>query len=1075
MKKAVLLQILLALSFFCIAEDIHVPVFTAQEWHDGFVQHVYYTSDGKHILTSSGTEVKLWDVNTGLLIRTFDDIHYGIAVSPDGRHFFYRYDYYKENGDPLCHLLHSKGIEDGDETVFKDIESHAVAVSSDGNYLASVLFHEEVVFYDQATLKKRLSVPIDCQTNNEQFSTDSHYFFYQDADSETKDVTVINVRERKKEKTFSFGKKIKEFSVSPDGLHIAVIFWEKDQELLILSVLSGKIELSLPVEGYSEHIQFSPDGKSILFSSDSDSIELFDITAKKTLAKLSKRHSASITTMSFSPDGKHVAINYGSSLEIRRSLDGELIREIQNFSSEVRANRVPGKDLIWLHSSIGFPWQPSLLFNSNMELQPVSKEIIRYNFSSPSFFDRGLYFLEYIQAERKFSLVSYETETQKLRYLFPLKTGWYSELAVSSDGKTVACIDSDEYKLEVLDVGSQKSLFEWNAEDYCHNLIMSEDGRFLAFSMTGTSVVINRETGAIFRNGDIGLMESGAFSPDGKWYMNHEIGKWGVQIYATDSFETELLLKDTLYACFASDSNIIAAFTGHECAIFNLRERRFLRKFPAKSPFSAFFSADGKKLFCQSYGGRLDCYDVSSGKLIAVINADENGNFITYTPEGYFTGNDEGIEKFIHLVDGLNVFYLGQFYEILYRPDLVAQKLSGLEIAENPLPLLFTAGNAPEVSFGSVPVNSANREIEVSVVISDTGGGIGNVYFSHNGRVTQLSKGLKSKKGGRLIFSCKCVLDNGENVFQAYALNSSGKIESLHALASTTWNGITASPDLFVLAIGVNEYQYEGLQDLRYAVNDMNALSECFRKSPEGLYAKINIMKVSDEKATGTNISKAFDTLSTLIKPDDIFILFISGHGTASDGEYYFLPHDSSPQDGLAGCISKHFLIENLSKLQAKKTVIMLDTCNAGAFIQKKTLARGLERISERAAFERFVHTSGQTVITASADTQSALEGLGEHGIFTYCLLQALSGIADADGDGVSVRELANYIEENVPAIALISFGRMQTPWISFQGEDYTIILCGDTSPGESNDVEINPFAEFVNRHYVVYDGSSEE
>ena len=67
------------------------------------------------------------------------------------------------------------------------------------------------------------------------------------------------------------------------------------------------------------------------------------------------------------------------------------------------------------------------------------------------------------------------------------------------------------------------------------------------------------------------------------------------------------------------------------------------------------------------------------------------------------------------------------------------------------------------------------------------------------------------------------------------------------------------------------------------------------------------------------------------------------------------------------------------------------------------------------------------------ADQQVADDGPGGHSVFTWTVLQALSGKADLNGDGViTATELAAYVAPAVSAIAAMrSAGRTPPHFIS--------------------------------------------
>ena len=95
----------------------------------------------------------------------------------------------------------------------------------------------------------------------------------------------------------------------------------------------------------------------------------------------------------------------------------------------------------------------------------------------------------------------------------------------------------------------------------------------------------------------------------------------------------------------------------------------------------------------------------------------------------------------------------------------------------------------------------------------------------------------------------------------------------------------------------------------------------------------------------------------------------------------------------------------------------------------------------EKTAVARLSRAVGRSTIVASSKDQVALEGYKGHGVFTYTILQALSGKA-ADKDGkVSVNNLATYVEEALPIITFKKWGYEQIPQKSLQGNDFPIVL----------------------------------
>ena len=193
---------------------------------------------------------------------------------------------------------------------------------------------------------------------------------------------------------------------------------------------------------------------------------------------------------------------------------------------------------------------------------------------------------------------------------------------------------------------------------------------------------------------------------------------------------------------------------------------------------------------------------------------------------------------------------------------------------------------------------------------------------------------------------------------------------------------------------------------------------------------------------TLTGISTTFDKISRKARSNDVFILYLAGHGFTLDGRYHFLPvdfryrnEDSIREKG----INQDHLQKWLSSIPARKSLVLLDTCNSGSYVQAQAVARGL---AEKTAIDKLTRATGRATIAASTDSQIAYEGYKGHGVFTYALLQALSQADKKHGnkDGItSTVEIASYINEQVPEITYKKWGYEQVPQVNLHGREFPI------------------------------------
>jgi uncharacterized caspase-like protein len=206
----------------------------------------------------------------------------------------------------------------------------------------------------------------------------------------------------------------------------------------------------------------------------------------------------------------------------------------------------------------------------------------------------------------------------------------------------------------------------------------------------------------------------------------------------------------------------------------------------------------------------------------------------------------------------------------------------------------------------------------------------------------------------------------------------------------------------------------------------------------------VDVTTLYDHEVTLAGLETAFAAAQKNIHPQDIFIFYMAGHGVTLDGRYYFLPYDFRYTNEEAirknGVNQDHFQ-KWLGSIQARKSLVLIDTCESGSFSKTLLALRG---IAEKTAVAKLTRATGRATILAATDEQPAAEGYQGHGVFTYVLLQGLRH-ADAqfgNRDGyIDLFELAAYVNDQVPAITMNAFNFEQVPQVSLIGTDFPIGL----------------------------------
>lgn len=1041
--------------------------------HSQQVNAICYSPDGKYIASGSDDNtVKLWNSETAQELRTFKG--------------------------------HSARV-------------HSVDWSPNGAYVASAATKDSVQIWEAKTGKVLYKIELDFPTSVK-WSPNGKYFVATFG-GEQGSIRVYSTQNGREIYCFNFSYATSA-NWSPDSKYIisggtnAIYKWD---------ISTGRMVNGLPVKNTTD-VCFSPDGKCIAgLDYNAKRLKIWDAVTGNEVVTFDENFGG-VLAWNWNYNGTYIATAYYSNVIIWNAQTGKKIRDFRNASPDYKfynhclswqqnvnviavaeSNRITVCDALTAKEKIQLG-QKHINWIKNISISPDGKQFVAGNWlgekyssniwetatgerkvglkrcSLSSHYDdveavawspNGKYIAEAINTTSNILRLSDAVTGEEIQRFDVGERTKTKAITFNPSGKLLAYYcnnyQTKNYVIKICDIPSGKTVQTLTATSEFVSLKWSPNGKYLIGTINIGEVPNNTSLLRIWDAVDWKQVKSfenyGSmidFSNDGKYFISStgrdftvfETGTWRI----TNQFELKEYAAvirwspDTKHFVVGDLNGFIKVYDINGNETFKIKGHNASVKALAYTP-------DGH-LISGGNDGAISVWNTTTWECIYSIVVNEDGEYLTYTPEGYFTGTEWATKNLVYLVEGMNVIELNQMYETFYRPDLVAAKLRGEDISGASIELtgsaapvleqLVSSGEAPMVQFSGVPASSARRDVTVSFTVQDMGGGIGDVYLSVNGKVIQIAAGSRgfvlegvpaasvpaaqtNGGGGKPVqFSHLLSLQNGENTLEAYATNAAGKIESRRAVAKISWQGATQKPNLYVLSVGVNEYRDRSLK-LNYAVPDATSIADIFGRAKGNLYQSVNVETVLNENATAQGIAAAFNSVAAKVGADDVFIFYLSGHGTSyTDGDYYFIPQDfryrnseSIPQSA----ISKHFITEQLSKIRAQKSIILLDTCNSGAFIS--TAQRGM---AEKTAIDRLSRATGQATIAASSDTQSAMEGYEGHGIFTYVVLEALSGNADANNDGyVSLSELSAYIEDKVPEYSDSKWGYEQYPQVDLR------------------------------------------
>ena len=239
----------------------------------------------------------------------------------------------------------------------------------------------------------------------------------------------------------------------------------------------------------------------------------------------------------------------------------------------------------------------------------------------------------------------------------------------------------------------------------------------------------------------------------------------------------------------------------------------------------------------------------------------------------------------------------------------------------------------------------------------------------------------------------------------------------------------------WAVVVGIDAY--EKLPRLGGAVRDARAMAQVLQQ--QGFEVRLLL----DGEATRAAITRLIaDELPDRTGPDDRVLVYFAGHGMTRGAEDaavgYLMPIDAEPQAAASTGISMTELQRWFSLYPARHILYVADACYSGLALGSRGagLPAGAHDYVRQVAGKK-----ARISLVAGANGEQALEFRG-HGLFTYHLLEALEGAADANGDGlITSDELAAFVKPAVAQTARREFQAGQTPQYARQGEGEFLLL----------------------------------
>lgn len=1002
--------------------------------HSAKVQKLLYTPDGKKIISvSEDKTIRVWDALTGEMVQKLETeigdgpegMLYTQAISPDGKHL--AVSGYPVNEDFFIAIIDlSKNIQIGVARGHTNV-INALAYSGDGKFLISGSDDGTIKIYKSDSFKEVQTLTVAAPVKD--LSVNVHTGDIAVVAEGKKDIAVYNLlgaeqgAMKPKPKYIQKHKgELNKIAYSPDGEYFAsssftneFLLWRKD----------GSLVKDLSTGGLINAIAFSPDGKLLVGLDNAGRGTSFSISAGNQLATFSG-HDNTVFSAAFSPveSGSYLVASAGginNEIILWNPINGRSVKTMRGKGRAIQ-NLAFGKGLeLYFSSEVAAAGQQVIKFKSGFDFLNLKLTTSAADVKAPGKSSRL-----YQASETILDLPKGKSVTNDIQVDGRILT--YQQL---SDGRVLV---GSDYSLKLYDPNAVLIKEFIGHSSGVRALALSADGNYFASGGEDQTIILWR------------LDDSGS-APSIRQHPAFNTPEW------TDYFTSLPVDSLTYKADKKSWKAVIDFLKQNGDRAGKALETEYNNLGELVNPYLTLFVAD-------------------------------DGEWVCWVPKGYFSCSSHGSNYFgWHINRGsaslADYYSADQYFEILYRPKELQKSIASGKRVEDIIredggrvfdltrlhkPSAAVFNYYPLISAGKLKgeagqLKTDEKTLDLEIDVFDGGGGVKEVNVYHNDKLIINDKDIRTVADKSEVKKTYTVeLTNDVNEFRLVAVNFQ-KIESKAQILKIQYTGkVMATSSLHMLVVGINKYK-NAAYNLNYAQPDAVSIAEKITSESARLYKGVNKIEIYDENATKEKIMSAFKLIAEKAKPEDAFIFFYAGHGSLDednkdkDGNspFYFVPTDvtkiyGDPEQLRAKGVSGGELQESLKNIKAMKQIVLMDACHSGAAIKNMNV-RAVA--SDEKAIIQLARSAGVVWIASSGSKQFATEfETLKHGVFTYSLLEALSGKAGNGDNKITVNELKFYMEERVPELTHQYGGQAQYPTGFINGNDFPIVVFGE---GEQN------------------------
>jgi len=362
------------------------------------------------------------------------------------------------------------------------------------------------------------------------------------------------------------------------------------------------------------------------------------------------------------------------------------------------------------------------------------------------------------------------------------------------------------------------------------------------------------------------------------------------------------------------------------------------------------FSSNQKYLISGSFDTQIKIWDLTQGKEILSYLVLHGGNdFVITNPEGYYFAT-KGASKVLSFRVGMAVFPFEQFDLKYNRPDIILNEISKFvygETKDHPNVNLIKSYYAAyqkrlkragfseaqlgvdyhipviQLDASKIPLSTKEEFLNFEIKAYDDLYSLSYVHVWVNDVPEFGAKGI-SVSGKQYLQNCQLKLSNERNKISVSCINEKG-VESFKETFEIVYEGGKMNYKVWFIGIGVSSYQDSSF-NLKYAKKDVEDIAKFVKdKYPE---AKITLL--TNSEVTKENILNLKNELLKTAVNDKV-IVSLSGHGLlSSDLDFYYATYNMNFEKPEKYGLLYDDLEGILDGIPARNKLILVDACHSG-------------------------------------------------------------------------------------------------------------------------------------------------